>query len=214
MELEPAPGLTIARVGDRPISVEEIVDRIRQQGRVATKRYTDSKRMRQFIEDQVRFELLAQAALERGLDRDPDVVDAARKVMVRKLLQRDLAVDTLPTVADTAVQRYYQKHSHEYMQPEKRRIAEIRLAPTVEGQALAQSLIVRLQEPVSSRSEELIRGAKRPLYGTWRSQEHPDMNELFRALQIKHGLDKQQSVVGIANLFKTQQQYIEQYGPR
>ena len=58
------------------------------------RRYARRKKLREFVEDQIRLELLARAGVERGLANDPEVVRAARSVMVRKLLRSDLG----PTV--------------------------------------------------------------------------------------------------------------------
>ena len=91
--------------GTIPIASEEIQERLREQGKRA-KRYRHRRGLRRLVEDQVRFELLAQAALERGLDRDPDVVREARKVMVRKLLDRDL---THPQATISALQIFGQE---------------------------------------------------------------------------------------------------------
>ncbi|MEZ4272060.1 MAG: hypothetical protein R3C68_11725 [Myxococcota bacterium] len=127
----PARGTILAQVGTETITVEETAETLRQMGRAAIRQHQDPQHMRRFIEDQVRFELLVKAAAERGLERDPDVIDAARKVMVRKLLQRDkdaMASDQM--VNDAMIRNAYERDLHEYVQPEKRRLADIQLAPT------------------------------------------------------------------------------------
>jgi peptidyl-prolyl cis-trans isomerase C len=134
----------IARIGDMTLTMSDIERRLKEQGSAA-QRYAAGPGLRRFIEDQVRVELLAQAAIERGLDRDPDVVDAARKVMARKLLLQDLGPQAWgDQVNDSAVRAYYEAHLDEYMQPERRRVAHVQLPPTPEGQALAQSIIDKL----------------------------------------------------------------------
>ncbi len=143
--LPPTDAPVIARVGDATLTMADIERRLKEQGSAAL-RFTDAAGLRRFVEDQVRLELLAQAAIERGLDRDPDVVEAARKVMVRKLLLRDLGPQAWGDQAnDAAVRAYYEAHLDEYMQPERRRISMIQLAPTPEGRALAQSTIEKIQ---------------------------------------------------------------------
>ena len=144
LELPHRQGVEVARIGDRALTVDEIAENVRDQGSSAVRRYSDPKRMREFIEDQVRIELLVAAAFERGLDRDPEVIDAARKVMVRKLLLEDLGKSG-EDVAPGEILRYYDKHREDYLQPEKRRIAEILLPPNEEGRALASSIIAQLQ---------------------------------------------------------------------
>lgn len=177
----------MARVNDVPITVAEVAKRVRDKGSTAVRRLSNPKRMRQFVEDQVRFELLVQASLERGLHQDPDVIEAARKVMVRKLLQRDMGDSVFPEVSDAAISNYYAKHEDEYVQAEKRRYAEIQLAPTEEGRVLAQTLTDRLLKRPNERS-------------------------LFRSLSLKHSPKKQPKTIGMTDLFKSRNTVVENYG--
>lgn len=138
-------GTPIARVGDMVITAERVERRLRDQGQ-SRHAYENAKGLRELVEDEVRFELLAKAALDRGLARDPDVIDAARRVMVRKLLQRDLDPAVFEdAVGEDALRTYYERHRENYLQPEKRRFAHIQLAPTEEGRAVATSLVDKLQ---------------------------------------------------------------------
>jgi hypothetical protein len=154
LDMPPSDSPVVARVGSATLTMAQVEKRLREQGSAA-QRYNDAPALRRFIEDQVRFELLVQAALERGLDRDPDVIEAARKVMVRKLLQKDLGAQTTgDATAESALRAYYEAHIQDYQQPERRRIAQIQLAPTPEGRALAQNLADRL---VGLSAGELLR---------------------------------------------------------
>lgn len=181
-------GEAVARVGDRPITVEQIAALIREQGRVAERRYSEPDRLLRFVEDQVRFELLVRAAHERGLDRDPDVVEAARKVMVRKLLQSDMGDEAFGSVQETAIERYFERHKDEYIQPEKRRFAEIQLAPTEEGRILAQALIEQLTD-------------------------HPTNKALFQTLSTRYSRKKLVRTPGIHDLFQSHEELRAEYGP-
>lgn len=152
--LDPPPGsgTVIARVGTITIGSDQIQERLEAQGSMAASHTATAKALQEFVEDQIRFELLAQAALERGMARDPEVVDAARKVMVRKLLQNDLAAAADTTVEEEDLLAYYNKHQQDYMQPAKHRVSHIQTAPTVEGQLLAQNLIADLNKHQRSSS--------------------------------------------------------------
>lgn len=145
--LEPPPqtGRVVARVGEVAITAERLDGRIKAQGQ-ARRSYETVKGLRELVEDEVRYELLARAAYDRGLWRDPEVIDAARRVMVRKLLQRDLAPAQFSgAVGDAALRAYYDEHRDNYMQPERRRFMQIQLAATGDGRAVAQSLIDKVQ---------------------------------------------------------------------
>ncbi|MEO1174679.1 MAG: hypothetical protein AAFX94_21905, partial [Myxococcota bacterium] len=104
LELPPAAGVEVARVGRTALTTDRLRERIEQEGATAMRRYRDPAVLREFVEDQIRFELLAFAAMERDLHRDPDVVEAARKVMVRKLLESDLSGEAIgASVAESDV---------------------------------------------------------------------------------------------------------------
>jgi len=187
-ELPASDALELARVGNAPILVDQVVSRLRKRGSNTLRRHADAKKLRAFVDDQVRFELLALAARDRGLQHDPDVIDAARKVMVRKLLQHDLSSGAFDHVNDDAVDRYYHRHSDEYVQPKKIRIDEIELAPTQEGRALAQGLIEQLRR----------QGDKKKGH--------------FAHLARKHSRRKANKGPGISQLFKDKQEYITEFG--
>ena len=146
----------MAKVGITPITRDQIVEAIRAQGQAAPRRYKDVGEVKQFVEDQVRLELLAQAALERGLDHDPEVIAAARKIMVRKLLERDLGEATFNeegvVVSEKEMQSYYDRNRDQYMQPEMRRIAHIQLSPDEKGQSTAAALITELAAKTDNRA--------------------------------------------------------------
>lgn len=153
--LEPMPteGVVVAQVGHVKISVDQVLHKLEARGPSVARRYRTADRMRQLVEDQIRFELLVRAAQERGLDRDPDVVDAARRVMVRKLLQHDLGATVFADeVGAQSIEAYYDAHIEEYRQPEKRRIGEIELEPTEDGRAFAQSLLTRIKQSADDRA--------------------------------------------------------------
>jgi peptidyl-prolyl cis-trans isomerase C len=189
LELPLAEGPAVAKVGDVPITVHQIVLRLREQGAAAGKRYEDKQKLRQFIEDQIRFELLVRAALERGLSQDPDVVDTARKVMVRKLLQRDLGPSVfVGEVPEEAIVEYYQQHLDDYQQPEKVRLAHVQLAPTEEGLARARALLTKLKVRTNDRS-------------------------LFRLLVNQSSVDADTRSNGGELPFKTRDELTETYGP-
>ena len=147
LTLDRDEGVAVARVGGFSLSAERLAQRIERQGDAAVQRYHDRAALLAFVEDQVRYELLVQAALQRGFDRDPEVIDAARQHMVQRLLQTDLGPTAfVDTLSDTAVQTYYETHLDAYMRPPEVHLAHIMLPPTAEGQALATALIAQLRD--------------------------------------------------------------------
>ena len=189
LELPQGNGIPVAQVGDVPITADQIVARIRAQGTAAIRKYSDPAKMRKFVEDQVRMELLAKAAIERGLHRDPEVIDAARQVMVRRLLQSDMAGDTVSDeVTEGQLRAYYEDHKHDYIQPELRRWAGIQLQPTEAGRALARSLIEQLRNK-------------------------PDDASLFGLLAARHSEDLGTKARGGESMFISREELQATHGP-
>lgn len=143
----------VARVGSASVTMQEMTERIREQGARAARVASDPQWLRRLVEDQVRLRLLARAAVDRGLHQDPDVIQAARKVMVRKLLQHDLGPQVFAELtSERAVRAYYERRKDEYRKPETRRIMHIQLSPTPEGKALAEQLLMELADKLDDRA--------------------------------------------------------------
>ena len=188
LELPAGDGVAVASVGDVPITTQQLLARVREQGSTGVRRYADRAALRQLVEDQIRFELLVRVALERGLAADAEVVQEARKVMVRKLLQHDLgAAATTGEVADSAIAAYYEQHQDEYRQPEKRRLSHIQLPANDHGRAIAATLLERL--------------AARP--------EDPDF---FRMLATQHSQEADSRARGGDLLFQSEAELAAGFG--
>lgn len=178
----------VARVGRASLTDEVLLRRLRDQGRFDIGRYGDPRELREFVEDQIRFELLAYAAIERDLHRDPDVIAAARKMMVRRLLEHDLDRDALgETIDDRTLRRSYERNRERYRQPAMHRIAHIQFEATDAGAALAAKLLSRLLDA-----------------------ENED--GYFRQLVRRHSLDEATRARGGELLFKTRVQLEDDFG--
>ncbi|MEO0811776.1 MAG: peptidylprolyl isomerase [Myxococcota bacterium] len=189
LELPPAEGVEIARVGRTALTTDRLEQRVLDEGSVAVRRYQNAAALRSFVEDQIRFELLAYAAIERDLHRDPDVIEAARKVMVRKLLERDLTGEAVGRpVTEKMVNAYYARNQGYYLQPAMRRIAHVQLSPDEDGRNLALTLIDQLK----ARDEERDRQ--------------------FRQAVLRHSLDAETRARGGELLFKTQEDLNDDFG--
>ena len=175
----------MAKVGSRPITTDDIRQRIAIQGSFASRRYHKPEKVRELLEDRIRFELLVRTGVERALDRDPGVIEAARNVMVRKLLARDLdSALAEENVPEERIKRYYDRYQADYQQPEKRRFSHIQLAPTEEGRAFGNNLINKLKDGRSS----------------------------FRSLASRHSLEAETRKRGGEMFFMSQNELLGHYG--
>jgi parvulin-like peptidyl-prolyl isomerase len=182
-----AKGTPVAKVGAATITAEHLEARLQnEQAEHRGPQTVDA--LRDLLDDEVRFELLAQAGIRRQLDRDPEVINAARRVMVRKLLEQDLGPSLADRMAAEATARaYYDKHRNNYLQPEKRRFAQIELPHTAAGKSQAQGLIERMRR-------------------------HHDLKETFAAMAQKYSRDSTTRSHGGEEAFATVDEVTRGFG--
>lgn len=113
----------VATVGARKITLAELEKQLDAQP-IVRSRLTDLERKKEFVENAVRFELLAREAQRRGLDRDPEVREAVRRAMVQKLTQ-DFFKDVEIEVTDEEARQYYQDNLHDYVKPPRVRLSHV-----------------------------------------------------------------------------------------
>ncbi len=135
------------------ITADELKARIEEQSPMVRSSFSSPERKRQFLDNLIRFELLAKEAEKEGLGKDPEVQFTMKKVMVSKFYQRffqakDGAAKPVP---DAEVQKYYEEHKDEYHRPARLRVAHI-LVKSEEGAperaraaAIAKKLLARVQ---------------------------------------------------------------------
>lgn len=156
-------GPEVARGDGISITAGEFKARLEEQSPFIRARYSTLERKKEFLDNLIRTELLARAAEKQGLDKDPEVLGALRKIMVQKLVQRIFAEgDAAKEIAEPEARKFYQEHQDDYVKPRKVRLAHILLAaPPGPDRARAASQAKKLLARV--KSEE----AKNPLaFGT------------------------------------------------
>lgn len=151
----------LAKVDGTSITLGDFARRLAEQSPYLRARYGSLERRREFLDDMIRFELLADEAKRQGFFDREDVKRLARQEMVRQLMKDVLeGSDKLSDVSDDAIERYYRAHQDEFHKPPQRRIAHI----VFESKPRAQRVLKKL-----------------------RARPH-DM-ELFRAMVKKHSQD-------------------------
>lgn len=121
----------VARVGDVVITAEEVEAKLAQQSSQMQARYKDLAHRKTFVESLVRFELLARAAYERGLDKEPRVEETIKKILVQELI-RDSFDDKNADFSEEQLKAYYEKHLSDYVKPERVRASHIYVQAPVE----------------------------------------------------------------------------------
>jgi peptidyl-prolyl cis-trans isomerase C len=117
-------GTWVAKFGAQSITDAELAQRFSEMNPYARARFQTVEQRRDYVEGLVRFELLAQEAVRRNLHNDPEVVEAARRVMVQQLLKKELDEGT-GGVTDAQVAAYYTAHTSDYVKPAMTRLSHI-----------------------------------------------------------------------------------------
>lgn len=120
-----ADGEILAKIDDVTITVGEFQDRINKQSPYVRARYTSLERKREFLDNLVRFEVLAKEAEKRGLNKDPEVVRTMKQVMIQKLLKDEFDKLQLKDISDGDCKKYYSAHPEEFNKPEEARASMI-----------------------------------------------------------------------------------------
>jgi peptidyl-prolyl cis-trans isomerase C len=116
---------TLAKIDDVTITVGDFQDRINKQSPYVRARYTSLERKKEFLDNLVRFEVLAKEAERRGLQKDPEVVRTMKQVMIQKLLSAEFDKMKVDDIADAECKSYYDSHPEEFNKPEEVRVSSI-----------------------------------------------------------------------------------------
>lgn len=119
----------VARIDDVVITVADLERQIEQaagQSAFVRARYSTPQQKREFLEQLVRFEVMAREARSRGYDRDPDVQRVFKNQMIAQLVRKEFEAKVKPEdVAEAELEKYFQGHAEEFRRPEEVRVSQI-----------------------------------------------------------------------------------------
>jgi peptidyl-prolyl cis-trans isomerase C len=157
----PAPsvergGELIAKIGPVELTTAEIEKRIRQQSPFVRVQLKDPEKLRLFVEEQVRSELLAQEAWSRKLYDDPAVKSELRRAMIQRVMkdQMEATKDAVDTT-ETELLAAYKQRIDEFNKPEKIRLSQIVRFVDDDGERKdAKKLLERVMREVTERQKK------------------------------------------------------------
>ena len=117
----------LAKVGNTQVTVAQIQKLLNKQSPYVRAEYkNDSAALDKFIEGQIRYALLAEKGIALGYQSDPEVMDAAKKLIVQKLT-RDVFDNQvkLSDVTTAEIEAFYQANIDDYLKPEMIRLSHL-----------------------------------------------------------------------------------------
>lgn len=119
-------GPALAEVGNTTIYVADVEAELASQSAYVRNRYSSDEQKRDFLDNMIRFELLAQEAIRRGLDQQPLVTRRLKQTMIEELLRQEIDNKVTPeSITDEQIAAHYATHQDDYKTEEEVRVAAI-----------------------------------------------------------------------------------------
>jgi peptidyl-prolyl cis-trans isomerase C len=149
-------GAVVAHVGDDVITADEIKQRLNETSPFLRARYNTLESKKQFLENLIRNELLAQEAQKLGLDKSPQVREQVKRAMVQELIHKQLDEKLAGTdIPEADLKKYYDAHLEDYVKPERARVFHIFLpAADAKAKTEARKKAVALLKDIDTREKK------------------------------------------------------------
>jgi len=119
-------GAVVAKGNGISITQDEFKARLDEQSPFIRARYSTLDRKKEFLDNLIRFEVLAREAEKQGLGKDPDVQNTLKKIMVQKLVQKNFQdTGAAAEIPDPELQTYYDAHKDEYQRAKRVRVSAV-----------------------------------------------------------------------------------------
>ncbi|RLB56247.1 MAG: hypothetical protein DRJ42_03895 [Deltaproteobacteria bacterium] len=134
----------LVKIGDDTITVGEFADRLAEQSPYLRARYNSPERRREFLDNMVRFELLAAEAATEGYDDHPEVVRSIKQVMIQQMMREEFEDEIqISDITDEEIRQYYEAHSDEFQKPQQVRASHILVKNRVAAQRVLTAVLAR-----------------------------------------------------------------------
>lgn len=116
---------TLATVGEENITLGEFAERLADQSPYLRSRFNTPERRREFLDNLIRFEILAQEAERRDLDELPAVVRTRNRAMIQQMMREVFEEIQPEDITEADIQEYYDAHADEFRSPAQMRVSVI-----------------------------------------------------------------------------------------
>ncbi len=149
-------GPVVAKVGGETITAAELKRRLDETSPFLRARYNTLERKKEFLENLIRNELLAQEAQRQGLDKSPAVKEQMKRAMIQELIKKQLDERLSGTdIAEEELKKFYQAHVDDFVKPERARVFHILLpAKDAKEKAAARKTAAALLKDIEAREKK------------------------------------------------------------
>jgi peptidyl-prolyl cis-trans isomerase C len=149
-------GPVVAEVGDEKITADEVRQRLNETSPFLRARYNTVERKKEFLENMVRNELLAQEAIRQGYDKSPAVREQAKRAMIQELIKHQLDSKLAGTdIPEEELKKFYDSHLDDFVKPERARVFHIFLpAKDAKERAEAKKKAAALLKDIDAREKK------------------------------------------------------------
>jgi len=153
---ESKSGPVVARVGDEVITADELKRRLDETSPFLRARYNTLDRKKEFLENMIRNELLAQEAQRQGFDKSPAVKEQAKRAMIQELIKKQLDERLSGAdIADGELKKFYDAHLDDFVKPERARVFHILFAAKdAKEKAAAKKHAAELLKDIEAREKK------------------------------------------------------------
>jgi parvulin-like peptidyl-prolyl isomerase len=146
----------VAKVGDQVITANDVKERLNEISPFLRARYNTVERKKEFVENLIRNELLAQEAVRQGFDKSPAVKEQAKRAMIQELIKHQLDEKlTGNDISEDDMKKFYQAHVDEFVKPARARVYHIFLpATTAKEKAEAKKKAAALLKDIDAREKK------------------------------------------------------------
>ncbi len=116
----------LAKFGDHVVTLGDFAKVLADMPEYERIRYQSLERRKELLRSMIDVQLLADEAKREGLDKDPALQEETRQILVAWMRSKLLAeLPQAAAIPDGDVKAYYEAHKDLFVEPERRRIAQI-----------------------------------------------------------------------------------------
>lgn len=133
--------VVVAKIGERQVTLGDLEQRLLAEPPVVQSQFASVQKRKEYLAKLVQFEVMVLEGQRRGLDKDPEVVEAMRQAMVRKFLQTALPEEVDPkSIPDADLKAYYDANPAVFHKPEQVELSHILLSDKAKAEQVRSEL--------------------------------------------------------------------------